>query len=90
MSLDVLFQSGNIAFLIVGIMFAEFLFFARHFKRFPAIFAGLAAGACLVLALRSALLQHEWTTIALFLLFSFVFHMMEILQWLRLTKQQPH
>jgi MFS superfamily sulfate permease-like transporter len=89
MSLDVLFQTGNIALLVLAIMAAEALFFARYFKRFPGMLLGLAAGACLVLALRAALLQQGWTSIALFLSLSFVFHVMEILQWLRLAKHQP-
>ena len=89
MSLESLFTSGNVAFLIVAVMLAEALFFARYVKRFPGILAGLAAGACLVFALRAALLQQGWTSIAFFLALSFVFHALEILQWLRLAKHQP-
>jgi MFS superfamily sulfate permease-like transporter len=89
MSLDVLFQTGNIAWIVLAIMAAEALFFARYFKRLPGMLLGLAAGASLVLALRAALLQQGWTSIALFLSLSFVFHVMEILQWLRLAKHQP-
>jgi uncharacterized membrane protein len=89
MNLEALFQSGNIAFLIAAIMLAEALFFAKYFKRLPGLFAGLAAGACLVFALRAALMQQAWTSIALFLALSFVFHILEILQWLRIAKHQP-
>ena len=89
MSLESLFTSGNVVFLIVAVMLAEALFFARYVKHFPGILAGLAAGACLVFALRAALLQQAWTSIAFFLALSFVFHALEILQWLRLAKQQP-
>lgn len=89
MSFEALFQSGNIAVLIIAIMLAEALFFARYTKRFPGMLAGLAAGACLVLAMRSALLQQPWTSIAIFLSLSFVFHVLEILQWLRVTKHSP-
>jgi hypothetical protein len=89
MSLEALFQSGNIAVLIIAIMVAEAILLAPVFKRIPGMLAGLAAGACLVLALRAALLQHAWPSIAIFLCLSFVFHVMEILQWLRLAKQQP-
>ncbi len=89
MSFEALFQSGNIAILILAIMLAEALFFARYLKRFPGMLAGLAAGACLVLAMRSALLQQPWSSIAIFLSLSFVFHVLEILQWLRVTKHSP-
>jgi hypothetical protein len=89
MNLEALFQSGNIALLILAIMLAEAMFFVRYLRRFLGMLAGLAAGACLVLALRSALLQQAWTSIALFLSLSFVFHVVEILQWLRLAKHQP-
>lgn len=89
MSLEALFQSGNIAVLIIVVMLAETLFFARYFRRFPGMFAGLAAGACLVLALRAALLDQAWTNIAFYLSLSFFFHIMEIRQWLRLAKLQP-
>lgn len=89
MSFEALFQSGNIAILILAIMLAEALFFARYLKRFPGMLAGLAAGACLVLAMRSALLQQPWSSTAIFLSLSFVFHVLEILQWLRVTKHSP-
>ena len=89
MSFEALFHSGNIAILIIAIMLAEAVFFARYLRRFPGMLAGLAAGACLVLAMRSALLQQHWTSIAIFLSLSFVFHVLEILQWLRVTKHSP-
>ncbi len=89
MSFEALFQSGHIAFIILAIMALEGIFLARYFKRLPAMFAGLGAGACLVLALRAALLQQGWAMIALFLSLSFVFHITEIRQWLRLLKHQP-
>jgi hypothetical protein len=88
MSFETLFQSGNVAFIILAVMALEGFIFARYFKRLPAMFFGLAAGACLVLALRAALLQQGWAMIAIFLALSFVFHIMEIRQWLRLAKSQ--
>jgi hypothetical protein len=84
--MEQLFQSGNIALLILAVMAAETLFFARLFKRFPAIIPGLGAGACLVLALRAALLQQGWLMIAFFLFLSALFHATEIWQWLRLAR----
>lgn len=89
MTMEPLFQSGHIAFVILAVMALEALILARYFKRLPAMFAGLGAGACLVLALRAALLQQGWTMIAIFLALSFVFHITEIRQWLRLLKYQP-
>jgi MFS superfamily sulfate permease-like transporter len=85
MSIETLFQSGTIAFVILAVMLAEAVFFARYFKRFPSMITGLAAGACLVLALRAALVGQGWFVIATFLALSFVFHLMEIRQWLRLA-----
>jgi hypothetical protein len=84
--IEQLYNSGNVAFLILAVMAAEALFFARHAKRLPFIFTGLAAGACMILALRAALLQQGWMMIALFLVIGAVFHLVEILQWLRLAR----
>jgi CBS-domain-containing membrane protein len=89
MNLESLFATGNVAFLIGAIILIEALVFARHLKRFPGMLAGLAAGACLVFALRAALLHQSWTSIAVYLVLGFVFHALEILQWLRLVKLQP-
>jgi hypothetical protein len=88
MSMEALFQSGNIAVIILAIMAAEVLVLAKLFKWSPALYAGLAAGACLVLALRAALLQQDWIIIAFFLALSFMFHLTELWQWRRLTKHQ--
>jgi hypothetical protein len=89
MSFEAFFQSGNIAIVIIAIMLTEAVFFALYYRRFPGIVAGLAAGTCLVLALRAALLHQAWTIIALYLFLSFVFHLLEVLQWLRLAKHRP-
>jgi hypothetical protein len=86
MSFEALYQSGNVAYIILAIMAAEAVLLSRYFKRLPGLFTGLLAGACFVLALRAALLQQNWTTVALFLALAFVFHVTEIWQWLRLTK----
>jgi MFS superfamily sulfate permease-like transporter len=86
MNFESLFQSGNIALVIIAVMLVEVILLQRYIKLFPGMLAGLAAGACLVLALRAALLQQSWTIVAIFLALSFVFHILEILQWLRLAK----
>lgn len=88
MSFEALFQSGDIAFALLAIMLVEALALAVYARRFPGILLGLAAGACLILALRASLLQQSWQMIALFLVMSFVFHIVEIAQWLRLARHQ--
>jgi MFS superfamily sulfate permease-like transporter len=88
-TLESLFQSGHIAFVILAIMLLEALVLARYIKRVPGLFFALAAGACLVLALRGALLQHGWMEIGLYLALSFVFHVLELRQWLHNAKHQP-
>jgi hypothetical protein len=84
--IEQLYQSGNIAFLILAVMAAEALFFARYVKRFPSIMTGLFAGACLVLALRAALLQQGWMMIGVFLGLGAIFHVIEMWQWLRIAR----
>jgi hypothetical protein len=80
------YQSGNVAFLILAIMAAEALYFARHARRFPFMLTGLVAGACIVLALRAALLQQGWMVVGFFLAIGAIFHIIEIWQWLRMAR----
>ena len=87
MTMGALFQSGHVALVMLGVMALELWLLRHHLLRMPVIAAGLAAGACLVLALRSALLGHGWPIIALFLVMSFLFHLVEIRQCLRIAKQ---
>lgn len=82
-----LVQSGTIALFIIAVMAAEALYFAKYFKRFPAFLSGLAAGACMALALYSALSQQGWKMTAAFLLLSGLFHATEIWGWLRLVRR---
>ena len=89
MSFEALYQSGNIAYIILALMLGEAVLLSRFFKRLPGLLTGLIAGACFVLALRAALLQQHWTVIGSFLALAFVFHVTEVWQWLRLTKTQP-
>jgi MFS superfamily sulfate permease-like transporter len=89
MSFEVLYSSGNIAYVILALMALEALLLSRFFKRLPGLLTGLLAGACFVLALRAALLQQGWEIIASFLALAFAFHVTEVWQWLRLTKHRP-
>src|SRR6476659_9834869 len=74
-----LFASGRIALLVLGVMLVEgvvLLALARRsgaVRLFP-IAANLASGACLVLALRAALVDAPWTLTALWLGLSFAAH----------------
>jgi hypothetical protein len=89
MNFEALFQSGNIVWVIILIMAGEAIILRSYMKQVPAMAASLAAGGCLVLALRAALLQQSWIYVALFLSLGFVFHILEIWQWMRIAKHQP-
>lgn len=83
MSLESLFNSGGIAYLALAVIVAEILFFARKMHENVPLIYGLAAGACLLLALRAALADAHWHQTALFLTGGFLFHIMEVRRWLR-------
>jgi hypothetical protein len=89
MLLDGLIQSGLITLVMLAILVAEALVYIFYVKRLRRMIATLAAGASLVLALRASLLQHSNIEIAGFLALSFVFHLMEVWQWLKMSKHQP-
>jgi hypothetical protein len=89
MSFEGLFQSGNVVWVILGVMAFEAVVLLRYLQRVPALAGSLAAGACLVLALRAALLHQNWMNIGLFLALGLVFHILEIWQWLRIAKHLP-
>jgi phosphatidylserine synthase len=88
MHIQALFDSGQITLLVIAILMIEAVVFAIYFRRIPGVFAGLAAAGCLVLALRAALLQQTWMSIAFLLSLSLLFHILEVLQWLRHAKHQ--
>ncbi len=87
--LDQFIASGYVTLVMLAILAAEAFFFVVFWKRLRGLWATLAAGASLVLALRAALLQHETREIALWLSCSFVFHVLEVWQWLKMSKSQP-
>jgi hypothetical protein len=79
--------SGAVAWLMLAVMLAEIVVLARLWRRLPVMLWGLLAGAALVLALRAAVLDHGAAWIVAFISLSFVFHVLEVRQWLRLAKQ---
>ena len=90
LQLDELIGSGIITLVILSILAAEAMFYVFYLKRLRGMLATLAAGACLVMALRAALLHHNNSELALFLALGFVFHVLEVWQWLKMSKhQQP-
>ncbi len=82
--------SGWVTLIILALLVAEALAYVFLIKRLRAMLPTLAAGASLVLALRAALLQHSPHELALFLALAFIFHILEIRQWLKMSKHQPH
>lgn len=89
MMLDEIVGSAAVTSIILAILAAEALFYILYFKRLRSMLPTLAAGACLVLALRGALLHHTTTEVAAFLALGFVFHVMEVRAWLKMSKHQP-
>ena len=83
MSVESLFQSGHVALIILAVMAVELDLLRHRLRDMPFFAASLATGACLVLALRAALLDHGWSAVALFLVLSLAFHILELQLCLR-------
>jgi hypothetical protein len=85
-----LFASGRIIDGIIGLMLVETVVLLA-LQRFTgsgvtarALLPFMAAGVCLMLALRTALVDGDWILIAAFLMLAFVFHALDIaLRWSR-------
>jgi Na+-translocating ferredoxin:NAD+ oxidoreductase RnfE subunit len=88
-ALDEFIGSGTITVVVLAILGAEVLAYTFYFKRLRKMLASLFAGACVVLALRAALLNHSNSEVGIFLALGFVFHILEVWQWLKTTKRQP-
>ena len=82
-------RSGNIALVMLAILAAEAVIYFFFVKSLRPMLPTLAAGACLVLALRAALLQHNTVELAGWLSLGFVFHMWEVRAWVKMSKHQP-
>jgi uncharacterized membrane protein YhiD involved in acid resistance len=83
-----LFASGGIADLVLALMLAELAgllwWLRRQGRSLPAgLLTTLASGACMMLALRAALLGQAWTSIAPWLTASFVTHGADLVVRLR-------
>jgi len=82
MSFESLITSGRIADVILIVLVLEALcvgfFLARGGKNYLPYIAGLAAGGCLVLALRAALIDSGWLYVAVFLTLSLFAHAAEM------------
>jgi hypothetical protein len=81
------FASGAVAQLVLGLMALEaallvILLRARAGTLVP-LLANLASGACMIMALRAALIQADWTTTATWLCGSFLAHGTELVLRLR-------
>jgi len=87
--LEDLISSGLITLVMLAILGAEAVFYIFYFKRLRRMLATLAAGACLVMALRAALLHHSTLELASFLALAFISHLMEVWQWLKMSKYLP-
>jgi hypothetical protein len=83
------FTSGAATAVILTLMMLEAFVLARWMKRVPAMFWGLLAGAAMVLALGAALMQYRFEVIGILLAISFLFHFVEVRQWLRTAKRLP-
>lgn len=81
-----LFESGRIIDLILVVVAIEAIFAAVWFRRtrrgVSGLLANLAAGACLLLAVRAALVGAHWPWVALWIGLSLPFHLTDLaLRW---------
>jgi hypothetical protein len=82
--LDALFASGRVVDLVIFLTICEGLLLVWLRRRtgrglsFIDIAGNLAAGVCLMLALRAALVGDGWPAIALFLLLALIAHLADL------------
>jgi hypothetical protein len=87
--IDTFFKSGQVAYLALAVMLIESCVFARLFRQMPVMIYSVCAGAFMVLALWAALTDLPASVIGMFMICSFVFHVMEIVQWRSIAKRLP-
>ncbi len=83
------FKSGLVVYLMLGVMAIEAVVLSKYLRRAPAMFWGLCAGAAMAMALLAALTAQSVSLIGILLTFSFLFHILEVRQWLILAKRLP-
>jgi hypothetical protein len=87
--MEALFSSGRVADIALGVMILEavvlYALTARRGEgaRYRALLANLAAGACLVIAVRLALVGADWPWIAAALAASLLTHSLDLAMRLR-------
>lgn len=81
--METLFDNGAIVLVILVLVVIEavalFVYHRKTGRGIAAIpmLANLAAGGCLMLAIRSALLDHPWTTVGLFMALALIAHLLD-------------
>ena len=90
MMIDAFIQSGSVSLLVVGVMILEVFLLRGFLRQLPVILISLGAGGAMAFALGAALRGDGWHVIAILLVISFIFHILEVRQWLRIAKRlQP-
>ncbi len=90
--MEALFVSGRIADIALGVMAVEavilyaLMAYIGRGVRYRAILANLAAGACLVVAVRLALVGANWKWIAVALVASLLAHSLDLMMRLRFAR----
>ena len=81
--MEALFNNGSIVFIILALVVIEaaalLVLYRKTGRGIPTtpMIANLIAGGCLMLAIRSALLDHPWAWIGLFMALSLVAHLVD-------------
>jgi hypothetical protein len=87
--MEKIFTLQHVPLLALAVLAAEAIILRRWLAMAPGIVWCLLAGGALVLALGAALMGHGFIVIAPFLTLSFVFHILELRQWLIIAKRSP-
>lgn len=80
--MQALFETGRIVDLILALFAVEAIvavvLFRRSGRRLSGLLANLAAGACLLLGVRAALVGADWPVVALWIGLSLPFHLADL------------
>jgi hypothetical protein len=80
---------SHLPILLLVVIAAEAFLLRKWIARAPGILYGLLSGTSLVVALAATISDCGFAAIAACLSLSFVFHILELRQWLTLTKRLP-